>query len=389
VQEDDSETLSEVLHEGETTIPPLFEVQSEPLEENLVFVQRTLALGVIILLLSSMVYIGFIVFGENGLVSYRPAEQALESQEIYSDLIDFSGIKFDGNGVRVCIVDSGIMIDHDDLESINLVLWKDFVQGKTTPYDDHGHGTSMAGILVADGWMKGIAPRVELLVAKALAEDGSGADDIVAEAIDWCVTNNADIISLSLGGAPDILPFDLGTGRGSDEAVNDAIDQGIFVVAAAGNDGGQNDDGDVSNPCGERLVICVGGVTQTGEHWMGSSTGDNNGKFTSLPILFPRNDPHKKPELVAPAQKVAVVNYEGTWSLVDGTSAATVFVTGAIALLLEQNPELGDASSSSNTEQVKEWIQQSVSPQEGQSGHDDDYGYGLLKIQALLDTANA
>lgn len=389
MQEDDSETLSEVLHEGETTIPPLFEVQSEPLEENLVFVQRTLALGVIILLLSSMVYIGFIVFGENGLVSYRPAEQALESQEIYSDLIDFSGIKFDGNGVRVCIVDSGIMIDHDDLESINLVLWKDFVQGKTTPYDDHGHGTSMAGILVADGWMKGIAPRVELLVAKALAEDGSGADDIVAEAIDWCVTNNADIISLSLGGAPDILPFDLGTGRGSDEAVNDAIDQGIFVVAAAGNDGGQNDDGDVSNPCGERLVICVGGVTQTGEHWMGSSTGDNNGKFTSLPILFPRNDPHKKPELVAPAQKVAVVNYEGTWSLVDGTSAATVFVTGAIALLLEQNPELGDASSSSNTEQVKEWIQQSVSPQEGQSGHDDDYGYGLLKIQALLDTANA
>ena len=389
MQEDDSETLSEVLHEGETTIPPLFEVQSEPLEENLVFVQRTLALGVIIRLLSSMVYIGFIVFGENGLVSYRPAEQALESQEIYSDLIDFSGIKFDGNGVRVCIVDSGIMIDHDDLESINLVLWKDFVQGKTTPYDDHGHGTSMAGILVADGWMKGIAPRVELLVAKALAEDGSGADDIVAEAIDWCVTNNADIISLSLGGAPDILPFDLGTGRGSDEAVNDAIDQGIFVVAAAGNDGGQNDDGDVSNPCGERLVICVGGVTQTGEHWMGSSTGDNNGKFTSLPILFPRNDPHKKPELVAPAQKVAVVNYEGTWSLVDGTSAATVFVTGAIALLLEQNPELGDASSSSNTEQVKEWIQQSVSPQEGQSGHDDDYGYGLLKIQALLDTANA
>ena len=389
MQEDESGTQSEVLNEGEILIPPLFEVQSEPLEENLIFVQRALVFGVTILLLSSMAYIGFIIFGENGLVSYRPADQALESQEIYSDLIEFSGIQLDGNGVRVCIVDSGIMIDHDDLESINLVLWKDFVQGKSNPYDDHGHGTSMAGILVADGWMKGIAPRVDLLVAKALAEDGSGADDIVAEAIDWCVTNDADIISLSLGGAPDILPFDLGTGRGSDEATNDAIDQGVFVIAAAGNDGGENDDGDVANPCGERLVICVGGVTQTGEHWIGSSTGDNNGKFTSLPILFPRNDPHKKPELVAPAQNVAVVNYEGTWSMVDGTSAATVYVTGALALLLQQNPELADATSSSNTEQVKEWIQQSVSPQEGQSGHDDDYGYGLLKIQALLDAANA
>ena len=387
MQEDENKNLNQSQYEGEMTIPPIFVEQEEALEENLVFVQRSLVFGVIILLLSSMVYIGFIVFGENGLVSYRPAEQALESQEIYSNLIDFSGIQYDGDGVRVCIVDSGIMIDHDDLESINLVMWKDFVQGKSDPYDDHGHGTSMAGILVADGWIKGIAPRVDLLVAKALAEDGSGADDIVAEAIDWCVLNDADIISLSLGGAPDILPFDLGTGRGSDEAVNDAIDQGVFVVAAAGNDGGENDDGDVSNPCGERLVICAGGVTQNGEHWIGSSTGDNDGQI--FPLLFPRGDPNKKPELVAPAQNVAVINSEGTWSMVDGTSAATVFVTGALALLLQQNPELADATSSSNTEQVKDWIQQSVAPQEGQSGHDDDYGYGLLKIQALLDAANA
>ena len=248
----------------------LIDQQDEPFEENLIFVQRSLALGVAILILSSMIYIGFIVFGENGLVTYRPGEQAIESQEIYSELIDFSGIEFDGNDVRVCIVDSGIMVEHNDLESFNLVMWKDFIQGKSTPYDDNGHGTSMAGILVADGWMKGIAPRVDLLVAKALAEDGSGSDEVVAEAIDWCVSNEADIISLSLGGAPDLLPFDLGTGRGSDEATNDAIDQGIFVVAAAGNDGGQNDDGDVSNPCSERLVICVGGVTQTGEHWIGS-----------------------------------------------------------------------------------------------------------------------
>jgi subtilisin family serine protease len=93
--------------------------------------------------------------------------------------------------------------------------------------------------------------------------------------------------------------------------------------------------------------------------------------------------------LVAPAEKVAVINYEGSWSLVDGTSAATVYVTGAIALLLQQNPELADATSSSNTEQVKDWIEQSVTPQEGQSGHDDNYGYGLLQIQALLDAANA
>ena len=77
---------------SETLIP---ELQSEPLEDNLAFVQRTLSIGVAILILSSMVYIGFIVFGENGLVSYRPGDQAIESQEIYSDLIGFSGIKLE------------------------------------------------------------------------------------------------------------------------------------------------------------------------------------------------------------------------------------------------------------------------------------------------------
>lgn len=387
MEEELLETSLETQYEGGVPAVPVFEEEKPRLDDNLVFVQRALSLGVAVLMISSMIYIGFIVFGENGLVTYRPGDQALDSQEMYSELIGFSGTELDGKNVRVCIVDSGIMMDHDDLRSLNIVLWKDFVKGDSNPYDDNGHGTSMAGILVADGWMKGIAPRVDLLVAKALAEDGSGSDEVVAEAIDWCVSNDADIISLSLGGAPDLIPFDLGTGRGADEASSDAIDQGVLVVAAAGNDGGENDDGDVSNPCGERLVICVGGATQTGEHWIGSSTGDNNGNI--FPPLLPRGDPHKKPELVAPAEKVAVINVEGSWSLVDGTSAATVFVTGAIALLLQQNPELADSTSSTNSEQVKELIQQTVAPREGQSGHDNDYGYGLLQIQALLDAANA
>lgn len=357
-----------------------------PVEENLIFVQRALALGISVLFILSLIYFGFILIGKDGLVTYRPSNSAIDSQNLYSELIDFSGTSSNGDGIRVCIVDSGIMTEHVDLETFNLVLWKDFVQGKSEPYDDHGHGTSMAGILVADGWMKGIAPHVDLLVAKALAEDGSGSDSVVAEAIDWCVENDADIISLSLGGAPDILPFDLGSERGSDEASNDAIDQGVLVVAAAGNDGGGNDDGDVANPCGERLVICVGGATQSGGHWVGSSTGDNDGSL--LPLMLPRSDPNKKPELVAPAEKVAVITYQGSWAMVDGTSAATVFVTGALALLLQENSELNDATSSSNTQQIKELIQQSVSPKEGQEGHDDDYGYGLLQIGNLLNSAS-
>ena len=138
-------------------------------------------------------------------------------------------------------------------------------------------------------------------------------------------------------------------------------------------------------------MIRLCGVTQSGTHWEESSVGDNNGIICSLSILTPRSYLHKKPELVAPAESVAVINKEGTWSLSDGTSAATVYVTGAIALLLQNNPELaanGTQDNIANINQVKEWIEQTSLPRPTQEGHDDEYGYGLLQIKALIDAAN-
>jgi subtilisin family serine protease len=107
-------------------------------------------------------------------------------------------------------------------------------------------------------------------------------------------------------------------------------------------------------------------------------------------VLLPRNDPDRKPEVVAPAEAVPVLLNDGSWGLADGTSAATVYVTGAIALLLESKPELipsESAGNAENVETVKQWLMDSVTPQEGQTGHDDQYGYGLLNIQALLDAS--
>ena len=325
------------------------------------------------------------VLKENNPFAPRPTSDALLAQEVYSELIQIDGTQLDGKGVKVCIVDSGIDTSHRDLANVNLVAWRDFINNQQEPYDDQGHGTSMAGILVADGWMKGVATGVDLYVAKALTSNGSGDDGIVAEAIDWCVEQGVQIISLSLGGAPGIIPFNPFSGRDSGDAAEDAIDQGVVVVAAAGNDGGPDDDGDVAHPSSERLVISVGGVTEDGSHWSGSSTGDNNGNL--FPIILPRQDPHKKPEIVAPAQGVPVINNEGTWSIVDGTSAATVFVTGAIAILLEANPSLAANNSSGTSDtviQIKQALMDTAKPEPSQDGHDDDYGYGMLQLENLL-----
>ena len=342
--------------------------------------------GLTVLLVFSSGYL-IEIFKENNPFAIRPTEGALESQEVYAELIQSDIKGLDGTGVRVCIVDSGIDTSHKDLSGINLVAWRDFVNNQEQPYDDQGHGTSMAGILVADGWMKGVAPEVELVVAKALSGNGTGDDGIVADAIDWCVDQGSHIISLSLGGAPGLLPFNPFGGRDSSDAADDAIDQGIVVIAAAGNDGGPDDDGDVAHPSSERLVISVGGHTEDGSHWSGSSTGDNNGNL--LPLILPRQDPHKKPKVVAPAEGVPVVNNDGTWSIVDGTSAATVFVTGAIALLLEAQPSLAGnetSGSSASVIQIKQALMDTAKPQPGQDGHDDDYGYGMLQIENLINS---
>lgn len=342
--------------------------------------------GLTVLLVFSSGYL-IEVFKDNNPFAIRPTAGALETQEVYGELIQTNIKGLDGTGVRVCIVDSGIDTTHQDLSGMNLVAWRDFVNNQEQPYDDQGHGTSMAGILVANGWMEGVAPKVELVVAKALSGNGTGDDGVVADAIDWCVDQNVQIISLSLGGAPGLIPFSIFGGRDSSDAADDAIDQGIVVIAAAGNDGGPDDDGDVAHPSSERLVISVGGHTEDGSHWSGSSIGDNNGNL--IPLILPRQDPHKKPEVVAPAEGVPVINNDGTWSIVDGTSAATVYVTGAIALLLEAVPSLAaneSSGSSANVVQIKQALMDTSKPQPSQDGHDDNYGYGMLQIENLISS---
>ena len=365
----------------------LNETLTPQLEKDLEIVRRIVSVATAGLLVLVAGFAYNIIVGD-GLTFVKPSDSLIQSEQTYRDLINIPG-EYTGSGVDVCIVDTGMELNHPDLEGFDVAGWVDVVQGKSNPYDDNGHGTNMAGILVADGWINGVAKNVNLYVAKALLANGSGFEEDVVAGIDWCINQNVNIISLSLGGGQDLFPFLGSNGRTIEDSVNDATARGIFVVAAAGNDGGEDDDGDVASPGSERRVICVGGVTLSGDHWAKSSTGNNG--FSALPFKLPRGDPDKKPELVAPAKDVPVLNTQGTWSSSSGTSAATVYVTGAIALLLEAHPELasnGTSGDVSTIDQVKDWIMQSVQPKEGQSGHDDNYGYGLLDIEALLDLAD-
>lgn len=356
------------------------------LEKDLEIVRRVVSIATAALLILVVGFAYNIIVGD-GFTFVKPSDELMESETAYYNLINLPET-YSGKGVNVCIVDTGMELNHPDLEGFDVAGWVDIVQGKSNPYDDNGHGTNMAGILVADGWMNGMAKNVNLFIAKSLLANGSGYEEDVVSGIDWCVNQNVNIISLSLGGGQDLFPLLGSSSRTIEDSVNDATARGIFVIAAAGNDGGEDDDGDVASPGSERRVICVGGVSTSGSHWSKSSKGNNGGSF--FPPKLPRGDPDKKPELVAPAKDVPVLNTQGTWSSSSGTSAATVFVTGAIAILLEAQPQLasnGTSGDVSTIDTVKDWIMQTVKPSDGQSGHDDNYGYGLLDVDALLEKA--
>lgn len=295
---------------------------------------------------------------------------------------DLQSLGYTGDGIRVCMVDTGIDTTHPDLHDVELEF-KDFISGSSEPADRGilAHGTMMAGILVADGYLKGVAPGVTLGMAAALGDDGeggnSGDQNIVASAIEWCwKTFDADIISLSLGGESD--PNSTREGP-TTNAVRLALANGAFVVAAAGNDGGSDDDGRVSTPSNVNEVISVAALDEGGNIWSGSSLGesdDTNGDA--------RIDPHLKPEISAPGVTIISTAYDGEYYSSTGTSDATVFVSGILALILEAEPKLQDPDSQCILD-VKTALMNSAIPLEAGIEHDSRWGYGAINGQDWLN----
>ena len=359
---------------------PMPEIPDGELDSDLDFIKQITIFATIVVLgvtgfFTYMIFTGDITF-------FGPSDLILEKERDFDELVNYDSVDYlTGSGVDVCMVDSGIDMSHPDLSNLKLAEWSDFIGSRSNPYDDHGHGTMMAGILVADGELTGLAVDVNLYVAKALSGSGQGDDATVAQAIDWCVSKNVNIISLSLGG--NASGFSIILGDAVEESVENAYDAGIVVIAAAGNDG-QNDDGDVSSPGIVDTVICVGGVDVNGNLWEGSSVGDNNGRI--WPPMLPRNSPDEKPEVVAPGHKVPVIMRGNDWGLSSGTSAATVYVTGAVALVFEAHPELKDGGTGM-LDNLKQSIADSSKKRSGQNNHDDHYGYGMLQMDALIDAA--
>jgi subtilisin family serine protease len=289
---------------------------------------------------------------------------------------DLHAMGITGRGVTVCVVDSGIDILHPDFAHLRLVAWRDLVNLRSDAYDDRGHGTAMAGLIAANGSLRGIAPDASLIVAKVINSAGFGSSVAIADGIRFCVdpfgdgTRGADIISISLGSkAPFLVANDVS------RAAQAALDRGVIVVAAAGNDGGPFDDGDVEIPASVPLAIAVGAVDASGRI----------GSFSSMGSVVNRTDPNLKPEVAAPGVQIISTAPGAHYVTTTGTSPATAVAAGIVALLLQAHPELRPGGSFSNVLTLKWALARSATTGHGQAvPHDPWYGYGVIDGKRAL-----
>jgi serine protease AprX len=320
-----------------------------------------------------------------------PLIRGLQSQ------INAADLSADGSGVRVCVCDTGIDIDHAMYaDRIDFEASYDFHNGDSDPDDDHGHGAHVAGIAVGRTGLvfehcgdalpfQGVAPEATLIGVKILDKHGGGSDSNIIAGIDHCADQSPS------GGRADVINLSIGTGEFSDTcdshtwalAANDAVDGGVVVVAAAGNEGYSN--ALASPACGSKVIAA--GATYKDDY---PNCEDNSTMFSwcldwrcsSYCIdMEPRQDDlvcfsnnSDNLDVVAPGLGIWSANAAGAWAVMtmSGTSMASPHVAGLAALVLDMDPSLTPF-------QVRNYIRNGAIDM-GPPDFDLGYGYGRIDV---------
>lgn len=229
-----------------------------------------------------------------------------------------------GTPVKVAVIDSGIDYTHPDLAA-NYIGGYDFVSGDSDPMDDHGHGTHVSGTIAAainnptgdpaaEEGVAGVAPNARILAYKVCGPDGSCNDFAIAQAIAQAIADGAKVINMSLGGPEN--------SQAMYDAVQDAWNAGLVIVAGAGNDGTTAE----FYPAAFPNVISVAAFDE--DHRRASFS--NYGSWVD--ISAPGNVIMSSYPMLA-CGAADVPGDTGCYTWLSGTSMATPHVSGAAALV--------------------------------------------------------
>jgi serine protease AprX len=276
-----------------------------------------------------------------------------------------TGATLTGKGVGVALIDTGVA-PVAGLPASKIVNGPDLSFESQSPdlryLDAYGHGTHMAGIIVADDTAtgtKGLAPDVKLTSIKVGTANGTVDVSQVIAAVDWVVEHRNDdtanpikVINLSYGSG--------GTAESWNDSLGFAVEKAwqsdITVVAAAGNDG--NGAGSLANPASDEWILSVGAAATKGTM---ATTDDELATFTNLPrggkqvnVLAPGvsilslRDPLSYIDGTYPAARSGDTLFRGS-----GTSQAAAVASAAVALIRQAKP-------AATPDQVKDWLVKSA-----------------------------
>ncbi len=249
-----------------------------------------------------------------------------------------------GKGIKVCMIDTAIDMNH---HSLNNSYVQSFQLMSGNARRDQQHGTEVAGVIISQNPRIGVAPEATLLAVSAFTNDAKTGQltsnaKLVAQALDLCIRQKADILNLSFAGGQDPLV---------DKVIRKAVANGMVVVASAGNNG---PGASPVYPAAIPDVIAVTAVDQAER-------------------IFDRANRGSYIDLAAPGVDILTTSPRGSFNLSTGTSLATAHVTGVVALLM-----------SMNRKGFRPSVLEKTAIDLGRSGRDTDFGYGLVNVEKAL-----
>lgn len=256
-----------------------------------------------------------------------------------------------GEGVTICMVDTPVDINHPTFSNSHIDTL-DLIKLDTSNLETMIHGTSVAGVLVSQNELIGVAPKAKLLAISAFIRtkkrpfrlQGSSAN--IAKAIDRCIQHKVDVINLSFTGGKDSLVETL---------IKKAVNKGIIVTAAGGNGG----------HWGSSIYpALISGVL--------TATAVDNRK-----MLFSMADKGSFIDYATPGVNILTTAPGGTYTIATGTSLSSAHLSGIVALLLSQTHKHNRAVNSTLTNTAIDL---------GKPGRDQEFGDGLVNANRALST---
>lgn len=285
--------------------------------------------------------------------------------QVQADQVDDSVASASAGGKKVCVIDSGLDLPHEDMGTLGGTINGTNDSGTGNWYDAGGpHGTHVAGTIAALDNSFGVRGVIgsdpNLHIVKVFNESGWGYSSSLVSAIETCADNGADVVNMSLGGG--------GSSQTEANAMQNLYNQGVLLVAAAGNDGSAYSSTDpMSYPASYNAVMSVAAV-------------DSSKNLASF------SQKNSQVEIAGPGVSVLSTYPEGTggqgnYGTMSGTSMASPHVAGVAALVWSHHPTC-------SAQEIRS-VLNNTAQDLGAAGRDVKFGYGLAQSKDAIDYIDA